>query len=56
MIDEKVLTFLKADELGSFSAAAKALSLTQPAVSHHINSLENELGVILFTRKKAASL
>ena len=53
MIDEKVLTFLKADELGSFSAAAKELSLTQPAVSHHINTLENELGIVLFNRKKS---
>jgi DNA-binding transcriptional LysR family regulator len=52
MIDEKVLTFLKAEELGSFSAAAKALSLTQPAVSHHISSLEKDLGVTLFIRKK----
>ncbi|MBQ3920680.1 MAG: LysR family transcriptional regulator, partial [Firmicutes bacterium] len=38
--------------LGSFSAAAKALSLTQPAVSHHISSLEKDLGVTLFIRKK----
>ncbi len=53
MIDEKVLTFLKAEELGSFSAAAKALSLTQPAVSHHISSLEKDLGVTLFIRKKS---
>lgn len=52
MIDEKVLTFLKAEELGSFSAASKALSLTQPAVSHHISSLEKDLGVTLFIRKK----
>ena len=52
MLDERVLTFLKADELGSFSAVAKALSLTQPAVSHHISGLEDELGVSLFVRKK----
>ena len=53
MIDEKVITFLKAEELGSFSAAAKALSLTQPAVSHHISNLESELGVILFRRRRS---
>lgn len=38
-----------ADE-GSFSRAAKSLFLTQPTVSSHISSLEQELNVRLFVR------
>ena len=38
-----------ADNL-NFSRAAEQLRLTQPAVSHQINSLEDELGVKLFNR------
>ena len=34
----------------NFSRAAEQLRLTQPAVSHQINSLEDELGVKLFKR------
>lgn len=34
----------------NFSRAAEQLRLTQPAVSHQINSLEDELGVRLFKR------
>lgn len=37
-------------DLGSFSAAAGTLSMTQPAVSRQISSLERRLGVRLFTR------
>lgn len=37
-------------EQGSFSAAASALSLTQPAVSRQIATLERKLGVDLFRR------
>jgi DNA-binding transcriptional LysR family regulator len=38
-------------ERGSFSAAAKALLLTQPAVSRQINGLEAQLRVPLFRRE-----
>ena len=34
----------------SFTAAARELAIAQPAVSHQIRSLEEELGVQLFTR------
>ena len=43
-------TFLDVIELGSFSAAAERLSLTQPAVSLQIRQLEQRLGVRLIER------
>ena len=42
--------FVKVAELGSFSKAADALYLTQPTISEHIRTLENELGVRLLDR------
>ena len=50
MIDVKIKTLLTLDSLGSYTKAAEALSLTQPAVSHHISQLEQELGAPLFLR------
>lgn len=49
--------FLKLAHNGSFSSTAKELYLTQPTVSAHIQSLEDELGVKLFKRNtKGTSL
>jgi len=42
--------FLVTAEEGSFSAAAKALDLSQPTLGRQVNSLEQELGVALFDR------
>jgi DNA-binding transcriptional LysR family regulator len=42
--------FVKVAELKSFSKAAQALRLTQPTVSEHIRTLEQELGVRLLDR------
>jgi len=42
--------FLKVSETGSFSRAAEALFITQPAVSKRIAALELELNVNLFDR------
>ena len=42
--------FLTVANFLNFSRAAEVLRITQPAVSHQINTLENELGVKLFHR------
>lgn len=36
MIDNKLITLLKLAELKNFTKVAEELSMTQPAVSHHI--------------------
>lgn len=51
MFDQKVITLLKVYEKKSFSKASHSLSITQPAVSHHIKALEEEFGVKIFERK-----
>ena len=45
MLDPKLKTLICTAEQKSFTSAAKLLSLTQPAVSHHISQLEEEFGV-----------
>jgi DNA-binding transcriptional LysR family regulator len=52
MLDVKLLTLLTVAEEKNFTKAAQKLSLTQPAVSHHISMLEEELSVKLFIRGK----
>lgn len=52
MLDSKLETLLTVNEKRNFTRAAEELSLTQPAVSHHINLLERELGVTIFHRNK----
>ncbi|WER49377.1 LysR family transcriptional regulator [Cupriavidus sp. WKF15] len=41
---------------GSLSGAARELGLSQPTVGRHIDSLEQELGAILFTRSQSGLL
>jgi DNA-binding transcriptional LysR family regulator len=51
MIDpRRVLTFREVARLGSFSRAAEALSLTQPAVSQQVAALERQAGAQLLER------
>src|SRR3954465_1090902 len=51
MLDVKQLRVLKAvAEHGSFSAAAEALSYTQPAISQQIAALERTAGATLVDR------
>ena len=46
-------SFLAVFREGSLSGAARALSLTQPTIGRHVDSLEGALGVKLFTRSQA---
>ena len=51
-VDLRVLKyFLAVADCGSFSAASKAVFIAQPALSRHILSLEQNLGVRLFDRQ-----
>lgn len=43
-------SFLAVLQAGSLSGAARLLQLTQPTLGRHIGELEQELGIILFTR------
>ena len=52
---EQLNAFVKAAELGSFSAAAKALGKAQPAISMAIANLEETLGAELFDRSSRRS-
>jgi len=52
MIDPKINTLLTLESVGSYTKAAEALSLTQPAVSHHIKLLEEEYGIHIFVKGK----
>lgn len=49
---QQLLFFHKIAESGSFTKAAHALRVTQPAVSHQIRSLEMELGQQLIERDR----
>ena len=44
MLDQKLQTFLTVVELRSYTLAAQALHITQPAVSQHIRKLEEHYG------------
>ena len=49
----KYETLAKVCELGSLTKAAEALEITQSAVSHTINSLEEQFGFAILTRSRA---
>ncbi len=48
--DQQLLCFLVVSRTLNFSAAARELFITQPALSYQIRSLEKELDVQLFAR------
>lgn len=57
MLDFRTETFLTVCETLNFTAAAKQLNITQPAVSQHIHFLEEQYNTSLFTyRNKQLSL
>ena len=47
---EQLLAFVQIARLGSFSAAARALDLSQPTITARIQALEREVGGTLFVR------
>jgi len=51
ILDKRMKVFLATAEAGSFSRAARQLSLSQSVVSFHIKALEQDLGVELFRRQ-----
>lgn len=53
MLSVRTRSLIAVADTKNFTKAASMLSLTQPAISHHISQLEEELGVSLFIRKKS---
>lgn len=53
MTSEQIKCFFKVAELGSFTAAAEAMYMTQPALSKRITALEHEFNLVLFSRDKS---
>jgi DNA-binding transcriptional LysR family regulator len=51
ILEKKIEVFLAVADAGSFSRAARRLSLSQSAVSFHVDTLERELGTSLFRRQ-----
>lgn len=51
MSDFRLQVFYTVATLGSFTKAAEALYITQPAVTKHIHELESQWGLPLFERK-----
>ena len=49
-MDTKLLSLIQVAETRNYTAAAKKLNLTQPAITQHIKQLELDYGVKLFTR------
>jgi DNA-binding transcriptional LysR family regulator len=52
-MDHRYRKFLAVADTGSFSAAAKQLHVTQPAITIAVASLEHSLGVKLYVRRRA---
>jgi len=50
MLLQQLITFSRVVEEGSFTRAADLLSLSQPAVTRQVATLESELGVVLTER------
>ncbi|WP_434509691.1 LysR substrate-binding domain-containing protein [Desulfitobacterium sp. AusDCA] len=51
-MDQRLLTFVTVAEEKSFTKAAQVLHITQPAVTQHIQNLENDFNVSLLDRGK----
>lgn len=51
MNSQELKCFVMAADRLNFTRAAKELYVTPPTVTHHIQHLENELGVKLFDKR-----
>jgi len=51
---DQLRAFVEVIERGSFTAAAKQLNLTQPAVTHQLHELEKRFKVALLERLASA--
>ena len=56
MIDNRLITFLTLLEEKNYTKTANKLYISQPAVTHHIKSLENEYNISLFDDSKSFKL
>ncbi len=54
MTQQEIEAFLETVKQGSISAAAEKFYITQPALSRRISILEEELGYVLFHRRKGS--
>ena len=52
MMDEKLKTLVTLSQIKNYTKTAKILSITQPAVTQHIQALENEYGIKIFEKNK----
>lgn len=52
MIDPRIETLISVCETKNYTKTALLLNLTQPAISQHIKSLEQELGIKIFLRSE----
>jgi len=54
MYDKGIEAFIEVTTVGTISAAAKRLYITQPAVTHRLKELELQLGFVLLDRQRGA--
>lgn len=54
--DTRLRIFLVAAQTGNFTQTAKAMRITQPAVSQNISDIEKTYGIKLFERNRGAAI
>ena len=56
MNDPRLLTLLTLVQVKNYTKTAQRLFITQPAVTHHIKSLETEFDIEIFSSRKTFAL